>query len=106
MLEAPESIDVAKLPLAPKNPLPYRHQFRAVRSLVDGLLKLLDAGGPITRIVLGPKWLAPTVVLIASPQGAREVLGRSDEIADRAGTTTAIQMRRLMGGNLLGLPHH
>jgi cytochrome P450 len=45
-------------------------------------------------------------VLIASPQGARDVLGRTDEIADRGGATTAIQMRRLMGGNLLVLPHH
>jgi cytochrome P450 len=106
MLEALESADVAKLPLAPKNPLPYRHQLRAVRSLIDGFQELFDAGGPITRMVLGPKWLFPTAVLIASPQGARDVLGRTDEIADRGGATTAIQMRRLMGGNLLVLPHH
>jgi cytochrome P450 len=106
MLEAPESTDVAKLPLAPKNPLPYRHQLTALRSMTDGFQELLDAGGPVTRIVLGPKWLFPTVVLVASPQGARDVLGRSDEIADRAGATMAIQMRRLMGGNLLVLPHH
>jgi cytochrome P450 len=105
MLEALESADVAKLPLAPKNPLPYRHQLRAVRSLIDGFQELLDAGGPVTRIVLGPKWLFPTAVLIASPQGARDVLGRTDEVADRGGTTTTIQMRRLMGGNLLNLPH-
>jgi cytochrome P450 len=106
MLEAPESADVAKLPLAPKNPLPYRHQLRAVRSLIDGFQELLDAGGPVTRIVLAPKWLFPTAVLIASPQGARDVLGRTDEIADRGGTTSTIQMYRLMGGNLLDLPHH
>ena len=105
MLEALESADVAKLPLAPKNPLPYRQQLRAVRSLIEGFQELFDAGGPITRMVLGPKWLFPTAVLIASPQGARDVLGRTDEIADRGGTTTAIQMCRLMGGNLLVLPH-
>ena len=92
--------------MAPKNPLPYRDQLRAVRSLIDGPQELVDAGGPITRIVLGPKWLFPTMVMIASPQGARDVLGRTDEIADRGGTTTAIQLRRLMGGNLLVLPHH
>jgi cytochrome P450 len=105
MLEAPELPDVTKLPLAPKNPLPYRQQLRALRSLIDGLQELLDAGGPVTRLVLGPKWLFPTGVLIASPQGARDVLGRSDEIADRGGTIAAIQMQRLMGGNLLVLPH-
>jgi cytochrome P450 len=106
MLETLESTDVAKLPLAPKNPLPYRQQLRAVRSLIDGFQELFDAGGPVTRIVLGPKWLFPTAVLIASPQGARDVLGRTDEIADRGGTTTMIQLHRLMGGNLLDLPHH
>jgi cytochrome P450 len=105
MLEALESADLGKLPLAPKNPLPYRHQLRALRSLIDGFQELFDAGGPITRMVLGPKWLFPTAVLIASPQGARDVLGRTDEIADRGGATTAIEMRRLMGGNLLVLPH-
>jgi cytochrome P450 len=106
MLQAPESADIATLPLPPKNPLPYRQQLRAVRSLIDGFQELLDAGGPVTRIVLGPKWLFPTAVLIATPQGARDVLGRTDEIADRGGTTTTIQMYQLMGGNLLDLPHH
>jgi cytochrome P450 len=106
MLEALESIHVAHLPLAPKNPLRYRHQLRALRSLIDGHQELLDAGGPVTRIVLGPKWLFPAAVLIASPQGARDVLGRTDEIADRGGVTSTVQMRRLMGGNLLDLPHH
>ncbi|HME15654.1 MAG TPA: cytochrome P450 [Mycobacterium sp.] len=106
MLEAPELTDVAKLPLAPKNPLRYRHQLRALRSLIDGHQELLDAGGPVTRMVLGPKWLFPAAVLIASPQGARDVLGRTDEIADRGGVTSTVQMRRLMGGNLLDLPHH
>jgi cytochrome P450 len=106
MLETPDLADVAKLPLPPKNPLSYRHQLRAARSFIDGHQELLDAGGPVTRMELGPKWLTPPVVLIASPQGARDVLGRSDEIADRGQTLTAIQLRRLMGGNLLVLPHH
>ena len=106
MLEAPEPVDVAQLPLAPKNPLPYLHQLRAGRSLIYGIQKLLDAGGPVTRIVLAPKWFFPALVLIASPQGARDVLGRNDEIADRGGTPSMIQMHRLMGGNLLDLPHH
>src|SRR6202045_4414547 len=106
MIEAPESVDVAKLPLAPKNPLRYRHQLRALRSLIDGHQDLLDAGGPVTRVVLGPKWLFPAAVLIASPQGARDVLGRPDELAARGGVTGPVQSLRLMGGNLLDLPHH
>ena len=105
MLDARESADVGKLPLAPKNPLTYRHQLRAVQSRIDGFQELLDAGGPITRMVLGPKWLFPTAVLIASPQGARDVLGRTDEIADRGANRVMTEMHRLMGGNLLNLPH-
>lgn len=93
------------LALAPKNPLPYWRQLRAVRSYIDGLQTLVDAGGPVTRIVLGPKWLLPNVVLIASPQGARDLLGRTDEVADRGRTRTMVEMRALMGGNLLDLPH-
>ena len=105
MLEALESIDVAHLPLAPKNPLRYRHQLRALRSLIDGHQELLDAGGPITRVVLGPKWLFPAAVLIASPQGARDVLGRTDEIADRGANRVMTEMHRRLGGDLLNLPH-
>jgi len=91
--------------LAPKNPLPFWQQFKAVRSYIDGHQALLNAGGPITRLVLGPKWLLPNVVMIASPQGARDLLGRSDEAADRGRATTMVEVRALMGGNLLNLPH-
>jgi cytochrome P450 len=91
--------------LAPKNPLPYWRQARAVRSYIDGLQTLVDAGGPVTRIVLGPKWLVPNVVLISSPQGARDLLGRSDEVCDRGRARTMVELHALMGGNLLDLPH-
>ena len=76
-----------------------------MRSFIDGFQELLDAGGPVTRIVLAPKWLLPNVVLVASPQGARDLLGRTDEIADRGRVRTMVEMRALMGGNLLDLPH-
>jgi cytochrome P450 len=91
--------------LAPKNPLPFRHRLRAVRSYIDGFQELLDAGGPVTRIVLGPKWLLPDAVLIATPQGAHDLLGRTDEVADRGQVRSMVELRALMGGNLLNLPH-
>lgn len=102
MLGKPE---VGSLPLAPKNPLPYWRQLKAARSYIDGFEELLDAGGPITRLVFGPKRLLPEAVLIATPQGARDLLGRNDEIADRGGVRSMVEMRALMGGNLLNLPH-
>jgi cytochrome P450 len=91
--------------LAPRNPLPLRRQLWAVRSYIDGFQELLDAGGPVTRIVLGPKWLLPHAVLIATPQGARDLLGRTDEVADRGRVRSMVELRALMGGNLLNLPH-
>lgn len=105
MSEIPPAADVATLPLTPKNPLPYRQRLRAARSMTDGHRELLAAGGPITRLVFGPKWLFPTAVLVASPQGAHDVLARTDEIADRGGTPGMSELARLMGGNLLDLPH-
>jgi len=105
MDDTSKKTDIALLPLAPKNPLPYRQRLKAVRSLIDGFRALLDAGGPITRIVLGPRWLIPPAVLIATPQGARDLLGRTDEVADRGGTRMMIEMHALMGPNLLNLAH-
>jgi cytochrome P450 len=105
MVEILDKPEVGAPTLAPKNPLPVLRQVKAVRSYIDGLQELLDAGGPVTRLVLGPKLLLPTVVLIASPQGARDLLGRNDEICDRGRARSMVEMRVLMGGNLLNLPH-
>ncbi|WKG04352.1 cytochrome P450 [Mycolicibacterium sp. HK-90] len=92
-------------PLAPRNPLPYRRTIAALRSFIEGHQQLRDAGGPISRMVLGPRWLIPPVLLITSPQGARDVLGRRDAVSDRGGALSMVELRRLMGGNLLNLPH-
>ena len=105
MVEMLEKSEVRARSLPPKNPLPYWRQLKEVRSYVDGIQTLVDAGGPITRIVLGPKWLLPNVVLISSPQGARDLLGCTDEVTDRGRTRTMVEMLALMGGNLLDLPH-
>ncbi len=105
MVETSETTAVGALPLVPKNPLPYWQQLKALRSYIDGIQALVDAGGPISRLVLGPKWWIPNVVLIASPQGAHDLLGRSDEVADRGRTRLLIELRKLMGGNLFDFPH-
>ncbi|CDO91102.1 cytochrome P450 [Mycobacterium triplex] len=105
MVEILETPAVEALDLAPKNPLPYWRQLKAVRSYVDGLQALLDAGGRVTRLRLAPAWLLPDVVVIATPQGARDLLGRNDEISDRGRVRSMAEMRALMGGNLLNLPH-
>ncbi len=97
--------DVGTLPLPPKNPLPYWERLRAARAFDSGPETLRDAGGPVTSSVLGPRQLVPPLVFVTSPQGARDVLGRTDASADRGEMPLAKEFRRLLGGNLLVLPH-
>jgi cytochrome P450 len=95
--------DVGALPLAPKNPLPYRQLLKAVRVLHTGQELLRDAGGPVTRVVLGPKWVVPPIVLVTSPNGIRDVLGRRDGFAERCQIHE--EVRHLAGDNLFVLPN-
>lgn len=96
--------DVTALPLAPKNPLPYRERLKAIREFHTGTNKLRDAGGPVTRVTLGPRWLIPPIVLATSPQGIRDILSVRDGSIDKT-STVATELRRLLGGNLFVLPH-
>jgi cytochrome P450 len=105
MVEIQPRTVAATLPLAPRNPLRYRQMLKALRSFTEGHQQLRDAGGPVSRMVLGPRWLVPPALLITSPQGARDVLGRRDSVADRGGALNMVELRKLMGGNLLNLPH-
>ena len=97
--------DVTTLPLAPKNPLPYWRRLVAIRQFDTGPELLRESGGPVTRIVLGPKWMMPPLVFVSSPQGAHDILARTDAFAERAATPVALEIRRLMGDNLLVVPH-
>ena len=96
--------DVSSLPLAPKNPLPYRQRLAAVRSFHTGMDKLRDAGGPVTRVSLGPRWLIPPIVVAASPQAIRDVLSVRDGSFDKT-SGVPLELRRLIGGNLFDLPY-
>ncbi|MGE2689996.1 cytochrome P450 [Mycolicibacterium pulveris] len=103
MVEIVERTDLRALPPAPQNPLPYRQQVKAVRTFHSGLEMLRDAGGPVTRVTLAPKWLAPPVVIVTSPQGARDVLGRNGGHLEK--TRVHAEMRHLLGANLFDLTH-
>src|ERR1700712_4829307 len=88
--------DIADLPPAPNSPLSYRQRLRAVRTFHTGPEVLRDAGGPVTVVKLGPKWLIPEFVVTTSPKGIRDVLGRSDAFAEK--NIVHSEMRRLLGG--------
>lgn len=79
-----ETVEVAALPLAPRNPLPFLQQMKAAKSFHTGCEALRDAGGRVTRCSLAPTWMLPPVVVTTSPKGARDVLSRSYPFVDRA----------------------
>lgn len=93
--------DVSTLPLAPLNPLPYRQLLKVLRAYHTGQEVLRDAGGPVTRLHLGPRWLAPEWVLVTSPQGAHAVLGAPADCTDRA--IMHDEVRSLLGPSLFTL---
>jgi cytochrome P450 len=99
-----ETVDAAALPLVPKSPLPYRQRVKAARAFHTGCEMLRDAGGPVTRCSLGPKWMVPPVVVTTSPKGARDVLSRSYPFVDRE-SPAFNEQRRLNGGSLFNFKH-
>jgi cytochrome P450 len=96
-------LSVASLPPPPRNPLPRRRQIRAMREFHTGVEELRDAGGPVTRIDLGPDWLLPPMVIATSPQAGRDILGRTDAGVDK--TVIHAEMRHLLGNNLFDLEY-
>jgi cytochrome P450 len=98
--------DASAVPLPPKSPLPYWRRLTATRRFDTGFELLRDSGGSVTRNVLGPRWIMPPLVIVSSPKGAHDILARTDAFAERAATPIALEIRRLMGDNLLVVPHH
>src|ERR1700744_856969 len=98
-----DRLDVGALPLAPKNPMPILQALAAARALHTGLPMLSDAGGPVTRFVPLPKFVAPALVLVTSPSGVRDVLGRTDGLMERCQIHQ--EVRNVAGDNLFVLPN-
>ncbi len=94
----------AALPLAPKNPMPYRQRLAAVKHFHTGTEKLRDAGGPVTRIVLGPRRLMPPIVLATSPQAIGDILSIKDGTVDKT-SPVFDELRAILGTNLVNLRH-
>jgi cytochrome P450 len=98
-----ETLDVSVLPLAPQNPLPLWQLVKLVRTLDTGQEVIRDAGGPITRMKFGPKWLVPPIVAVNSPDGIRDVLGRNDAFSERC--IIHDEVRHMAGDSLFVLPN-
>jgi cytochrome P450 len=96
-------IDVRSLPLVPRNPLPLPQVVKAVRALDTGQEVMRAAGGPVTRVSFGPKWLVPPIVAVFSPAAIRDVLGRNDASSERC--VVHDEVRHLGGDSLFVLPN-
>ncbi|MCV7367557.1 cytochrome P450 [Mycolicibacterium duvalii] len=103
MVTATEAPPVASLPLAPRNPLPPWQLAGLVRRLDTGQEVIRDAGGPVTRIQFGPRTLIPPIVAVMSPEGMRDVLGRSDAASERCIIHEEVQ--HAAGDSLFVLPN-
>ena len=99
-----DTVEAAALPLAPMNPLPYVQRMKATRAYHTGCETLRDAGGPVTRYHLGPKWMTSPIAVTTSPKGARDVLSRSYPFVDRE-MPAFDEQRRLNGGSLFNFKH-
>jgi cytochrome P450 len=95
--------DTHALPLVPKNPMSYRQLLKAVRVFNTGGEVLTAAGGPVTRIELGPKWLVPPLVLVTSPSGIGDLLARNHVFGERC--IVHDEVRQLAGDSLFVLPN-
>lgn len=100
---AADATDVGALPLAPRNPLSLRQMARAVRKLDTGQDVIRGAGGPVSRVQLGPRWLVPPLVAVFSPEGIRDVLARNDAFAERC--IVHDEVRHAAGDSLFVLPN-
>lgn len=98
-----EPAGVRELPTPPENPLPFWEKARAIRSFAAGFEELRDAGGPVSRLSMGPKWLFPPVVVVTSPSGGRDMLGRTDSFTEKK-TSFHQELRNLFGDHLFSLP--
>ncbi len=92
------------LPLAPRNPMPYFKRLAAVKSHHTGTMALREAGGPVTRIVLGPRCLMAPIVLASSPEAIRDILTIKDGSVDKT-TPVLVELQDILGPNLVTLPH-
>lgn len=95
--------EIESLPLAPKTPLNRRELIGALGTFPSGLETLRDAGGPVSLVSMVPAWVMQPVVVVFSPSGVRDILGRNEGLVEKARVFT--EMRRLLGRNLLDLPH-
>jgi cytochrome P450 len=96
--------DLAALPPVPAVPLTYRQRVAALREPHTGCETIRDAGGPVTKVRIAPRRVAPPFIIVTSPRGARDVLTATYPLVDRDFPFMTDQ-RYINGGSLLNFTH-
>ncbi|GCB00310.1 cytochrome P450 [Mycolicibacterium sp. NCC-Tsukiji] len=99
-----DATDVDRLPPAPDVPLSLRERIAAIQVAHSGCETFRDAGGPVTTVRIAPKWMMPPIVVVTSPQGARDVLTATYPAVDRD-FPFMTEQQKLNGGSLLNFSH-
>lgn len=95
--------DVMSYPVPPFVSLPWRERISSVRDVYRGPAKIRDIYGPVALVKLAPKWIAPTIAIVSSPEGARDVLSSSGPAIDKVGR--AYEESRVQGLHLFNLDY-
>ncbi len=90
-------------PMAPEAPFRVREKLAALRVFHTGPGDVARAAGPVALLTFRPRWLIPRYAVITSPQGARDVLGRSDGAFDKQHIMH--RQTQAFGRNVFNLPH-
>lgn len=90
--------------LAPVAPMSLPARLRILRNFHTGPAVVRDLAGPVARVPVGHRLVAPPFVVVTSPQGAHDVLaGSSNDTMDKL---TQVDLEtRLIGDNVFNLPY-
>lgn len=90
-------------PPAPEAPLSLRQKLDALTVFHTGPGQVAKAAGPVALLTFRPRWLIPPYAIVTSPQGARDVLGRTDGAFDKQHVMH--RESQSFGRNVFNLPH-
>lgn len=91
-------------PSPPRSTVPYLRLLRDIGKLTHVYEELRDTTGPVTAVKLAPRQVLPPLMVVTSPEGARQVLGGQYGAFDKD-ARLFVEARRLFRANVLDVTH-
>lgn len=92
----------ARESMPPRATVPRLRLLRELRTLTSVYEELRDTTGPVTTVLLGPARLVPPLVVVTSPEGARQMLSGHAGLFDKQALVFD-EVRGLFGPNLFSV---